>query len=85
MAYTTTTIYVEHNGIEYECLVEVEGVVTHGGSNSYGSDEPAWTEVEDVTVYNSHGKRVSQRFLDKIDSKAWDGVYEALIEADSDW
>lgn len=85
MAWTNYTLYIEHNGTEYECEVEVEGTVSHGGSNSYGSDEPAWTEVDDVVVYNSRGKRVSKRFMNKIDAKAWEAMTDALVEADSDW
>ena len=85
MASIETHIYIEHNGTEYECAVTVEGNVSHGGSNSYGSDEPAWTEVDDVTVYNSRGKRVSKRLLDKIDAKQWDHMTDLLVEDDASW
>lgn len=85
MTSADITIYIEHNGTEYECEVTVEGYVSHGGSNSYGSDEPAWTEVDDVDVYNARGKRVSKRLLNKIDSRTWDYIHERLIEADAEW
>ena len=85
MTTITATVYIQHNGTEYECEVEVEATVSHGGSNSYGSDEPAWTEVEDVTVYNSRGKRVSKRMMDKIESQCFDYICERLAEADSSW
>lgn len=85
MATITTTIYINHGETEYACAVEVVGTVTYGGSNSYGSDDPEWTEVEDVTVYNARGNRVTQRFLDRIESKTWDYLYDLLVEADSSW
>ena len=83
MTTITATVYIQHNGTEYECEVEVEATVSHGGSNSYDSHEPAWVEVEDVTVYNMRGKRVSKRLMDKIDSKQWDRLTELLAESGS--
>jgi len=85
MTNITATVYIQHNGTEYECEVEVEATVSHGGSNSYGSDEPAWTEVEDVIVYNSRGKRVSKRLMDKIESQCMDYLTDLLVEADAGW
>lgn len=84
MAYIETYIHIEHNGTKYECAVSVEGDVNRGGSNSYGSDEPAWMDVEDVVVYNSRSKRVSKRFMDKIDAKQWDAITDLLVESAAD-
>lgn len=85
MTSIETQIEIVHSGNHYECSVTVEGDVNHGGRNSYGSDEPAWTEVSDVTVYNSRGKRVSKRLLDKIGANQWDHMTDLLVENDANW
>ncbi len=63
--------------------VDVEGCVSHGGSNSYGSDEPAWTEVSDIVVYWAGStRRVTQRVLDSLSPADWEAIEESLIEAE---
>jgi len=44
MSYTTVTLCFR----DIEFGVDVEGHVVRGGSNSYGSDEPEWVEIEGV-------------------------------------
>lgn len=82
MATATVTLYIEKAGTEFECEVEAEGSVTHGGSNSYGSDEPAWTDVDGITLYNSRGKPVSKRFTDALSASDWEHITETLAESD---
>lgn len=78
MAYTTITLY--HKGCEFD--VDIEGDVTTGGSNSYGSDEPAWIEVSGVGYTHPRtGKPLSKRLIDWIESNHDDYVGEALVEA----
>lgn len=81
MANTEITLYVTKAGTEFECTVNATGDVTEGGSNRYGSDEPAWAEVDNVTLYNARGKAVSKRFLDALTGSDWDLIHEALAES----
>ena len=78
MAHTSITLY--HKGCEFD--VDIEGDVTTGGSNSYGSDEPAWIEVSGaVYSHPARGTRLSKRLIDWIESNHMDYVDESLIEA----
>lgn len=66
--------------------IEVEGNVETGGSNSYGSDEPAWTEIEVSGIYwASTGKPVTKRFKDSLSAKDWEAIDEAILEDHNDW
>lgn len=66
--------------------VEVEGYVETGGSNSYGSDEPAWTEIEVTGIYWANtGKPVTQRFKDSLSASDWESIDEAIYEAECGW
>ncbi|QJA42977.1 hypothetical protein [Phaeobacter phage MD18] len=78
----TVTVYVEKAGTEFECTVEAEGTLVCGGSNAYGSDEPAWAEVEGIILRNSRGDRVSQRFTDALSASDWEHIAEALEGSD---
>lgn len=82
MATASITLYIAKAGTEFECEVEAEGDVTRGGSNGYGSDEPEWADVEDVTLYNSRGYPVSQRFMDALTASDWEHITTSLIESD---
>lgn len=82
MANATVTLYIEKSGIEFECEVEAEGTVTRGGSNGHGSDEPAWTEVDGITLSNARGKPVSKRFTNALSASDWDHIAETLAESD---
>lgn len=82
MAHTTVTLY--HKGCEF--AVDVEADVTEGGSNSYGSDEPAWIEVSgEVYTHPRTGKRLSQRLTKWIESNHGDYVGDKLVEAHQEW
>lgn len=81
MANATVTLYIEKAGIEFECEVEAEGHVACGGSNGHYSDEPEWTEVEDVELFNARGKRVSKRFMDALSAADMEHITDRLIEA----
>ena len=72
---------VEVKGITLN--VVAEGHVSSGGSNYYGSDEPAWVEVEDLTVYAEDGRKLSKRLEAKIIELYGDSLEENLIE--SEW
>ncbi len=78
MAHTSITLY--HKGCEFD--VDIEGDVTTGGSNAYGSDEPAWIEVSGVVyTHPARGTRLSKRLIDWIESNHMDYVDESLVEA----
>ena len=78
---TMTTVYIK-SGMP----VDVEGDVVHSGSNSYGSDEPACTEVESIEIY-WHGstRPVTAKFKASITKADWDTIHESLIEAAAGW
>lgn len=78
MAHTTITLYAK--GCEFDLIAE--GHVATGGSNSYGSDEPAWVEVEDVTLYRENGKPISQRLEKHLLQEHGEYIGEKLIEAE---
>tara|TARA_R110000868_G_scaffold12098_3_gene58591 strand:- start:371 stop:604 length:234 start_codon:yes stop_codon:yes gene_type:complete len=59
------------------CLFEIEAVVdvSEGGSDSYGSDEPYWLDVEVQDILNPRReKSISDRLREKII-----GLYEENI------
>ena len=60
-----TNLTVEIRGREIDIVVY--GQLTSGGSNSYGSDEPAWCSIEitDIRGLNKN-KPVSSRLWDEI-------------------
>ena len=65
---TTATITVYAKGVELE--LDADGYVSQGGSNAYGSDEPAWIEVEDISLACTHtGKPLSKRLTTYILNK----------------
>lgn len=53
-----TNISMELHGIEVEIFVHYDYAT--GGSNSYGSDEPAWVEVDFDESDLWHSKRTRQ-------------------------
>ena len=80
---TSIVTEVELRGRTFEVIVE--GVVTSGGSNSYGSDEPEWTDVEDVEIYRGdNGKPVSVRLHNALLAEYDDKFCQMLME-ESKW
>jgi hypothetical protein len=60
-----TNLTVEIRGREFDIVVY--GFLSSGGSNSYGSDEPAWTQVEITEIRGlNKNKPVSNRLWDEI-------------------
>jgi len=56
---------VEIRGFLFD--IDVYVIVTAGGSNSYGSDEPAWFDLEIEDIRGSRrNKTVSPALFDKI-------------------
>lgn len=81
---THATVTLCFRDIEFD--VDCEGEVTRGGSNSYGSDEPAWIEVSGVSYYHPRtGRPISRRLRDWIEKEYDDYVGDALIEAYESW
>ena len=78
---THTTVTFETKGCTFD--VVVEGDVTTGGSNSYHSDEPQWTEVE-VEGYSNPvtGKPLSKRLVDWIETNHIEYVVDSLAECE---
>ena len=78
MAYATITLY--HKGYEFD--VDIEADIVEGGSNSHGSDEPAWIEVGAVCYSNPNtGKPLSPRLTDWIDLNHREYVGDTLVQA----
>jgi hypothetical protein len=77
MANATVTLYFATKVAEFEIEIDAEGDVSTGGNYS---DEPAWTEVENVTLTLSNGKRLPRRMLASLTARDWDIITEALIE-----
>lgn len=57
MAQTDFTVYPR--GIE--CTVTLHGEIETGGSDRYGSDEPAWVEVDTVEWTRTDGSALPPR------------------------
>jgi len=82
MAHITVTLY--HRGYEFD--VDVEGDVVSDGINNYGSDEPAWCDVEGVTYTHPQRDRpLSPILVSWIEKNHGDDITERLIEADNEW
>ena len=77
--HTETEITVSPRTIE--CDVTATGWITTGGSNSHGSDDPAWVEVEDVTLAHTDGRAMSKRLADLIWMNHSDTIEAALIDS----
>jgi len=77
MAHTEITVYPK--GIEVTVLVE--GNIVEGGSNSYGSDEPEWTEIQDMVVTRPCGRKLSPRLRALLDKEYGEHMGDMLIEA----
>lgn len=76
-----TKVYVSRDTKEYECNVTARGAILTGGSDRHGSDEPAWSEVMGLRLYNQRGGPVSPRFMRNLDQAQIDHVIESLLEA----
>ena len=79
---TTLTLDLETKAGLYTFDVEVTGDVSRGGSNAYGSDEPAWIDVDNVEIVPADHKRLGKRTLAKLEADHWDLICEAIINAD---
>lgn len=74
------TIALDHKGFTFD--IDIEADVIEGGSNSHGSDEPAWIQVESACYTNPRtGKPVSARLTDWINSNHLEYVDDMLVEA----
>jgi len=81
ITYSTFTIEDFRGTTEF--LVVVEGNITHGGSNSYGSDDPPWIECEITEIYNpkpSGKKKVSDRLFNALVEEYGDSFEEVLCD-----
>ncbi len=66
-----------------EITVLAEGCVTSGGSNYYGSDEPAWQDIEDIRITRPCGRALSDRLESAIVKDHYEYICDVLLEADS--
>jgi hypothetical protein len=73
----STTVTLTLRGIQID--FEAEGQVETGGSNRYGSDEPAWVAVEDVAL-SHNGKPVSDKVTALLKGSDWEAIEEALMD-----
>jgi len=78
---THTTLTFETKGCTFDVVAEAD--VTHGGSNSHGSDEPTWSDVDSVAyTHPVTGKPISARLIDYIETNHMDYVTDSLIECE---
>ena len=76
---THSTITLEVRGIEVE--VEATATILTGGSNSYGSDEPEWVEVEDIDLWHpTRARRLSPALHKLIMDEYESYIGDVLIE-----
>lgn len=66
-----------------EFTFHVEGEVTGGGSNGYGSDEPAWSDVEDLTFYREDWTPVKPLTQKALKKQHGAHMEDLLIESES--
>jgi hypothetical protein len=76
---TLATVYFEVAGIERE--FNARGLVETGGSNSYGSDEPAWAEVSVTEFTDQNGNPVTYPFANLLGKDCADKIESALLES----
>ena len=74
------TLYFQTKAAEFEIEFEVHGWVETGGSNSYGSDEPAWAEVHIDELYGPTGKHVSAYMRKAMTADHWEALETAVYE-----
>jgi hypothetical protein len=71
---------IEYRGCTFE--IEVYYDYSEGGSNSYGSDEPEWAEVEVTSIYNTRRVRpISDRLSNALLSEYGHLLAENIIHA----
>ena len=74
--YTTE---VEYRGCFFE--IEVYYDYSEGGSNSYGSDEPAWVDVDVTSIYGAgRTKPVSKRLSSALMSEYGQSITQSIAE-----
>ena len=66
----------------YQFEIHVEGNVTQGGSNAYGSDDPEWIECEITSIYNPKKNQPVSNRLFKALLDEYEGLFsERLCES----
>lgn len=71
------TLHVRGHDVE----VEVIGTITTGGSNSHGSDEPEWIEIEGIEVWHGTRHRRVRPALAKLIIDEYESyIHELLAE-----
>lgn len=75
----TAKIYFQTKAIEWEVELEIYGSVETGGSNSYGSDEPAWTEVTVDSITLPNGKPLPRRMRESLTRDDWERIEESIL------
>ncbi len=75
-----TTLYIQTKAAEFEIEVEAHGWVETGGSNSYGSDEPAWAEVHVDELYGPTGKPISAYMQARLTADHMEQIETAIYE-----
>ena len=80
MTYVTAEIEIKTKNAVWYVDVVAEGYVVTGGSNSYGSDEPEWCEVEDFKVTRENGKPLPP-YVAKAVAQHSDWLQDLILEA----
>lgn len=76
----SATLYIESKKILWEVEVQIDGKVQSGGSNSHGSDEPAWVAAEVNAITLANGKPMPRRMRDALTAADWEYLEDTLIE-----
>ena len=68
-----TSVEIEISTKAATCYVEiyVEGDYESGGSNRWGSDEPAWAEWSNLRIYGVDGKYKWKTLPKRIEAYIW--------------
>ena len=79
-----TEVSVDNVQVEFRGLtldLTLYGVVSTGGSNRYGSDEPEWADVEHIEIINPRtGKPVTDKLSEEL-TKLYDEFFvDTLVE-----
>jgi len=63
----------------------VYGIISAGGSNGYGSDEPPWLDVEIDDVRRADGRKISKRLEHALLAEFGDVWAEKLLEESNEY
>jgi hypothetical protein len=81
MAYANINLTIETKAASFDIEVVAEGEIVTGGSNRYGSDEPAYCEVQDMRVYRKDFSPLPPMLRDHILDQYDDILTDHIVHA----